>query len=268
MNDLSKFPPKATSFFQFASSHFVAVSAAITTTVACIVIVFMYSYLSVFDSSLIWLLESADIIKLCLIGFAIISGMIFSIIGMITMIQSFEKGTRSSRIFVATTFFLIFFVSLVHDIYSDIYLDSKNIEYHIYLYISFIFVVAFVAGIDLLVRSVIFQWDVGLINSIEFGAIVIVAFVFVGRAYGLWVRDISKETHTIIVREYGGYLNDIVDSKFIFITSHHTVVSSGTNIIVLQSSDVAQIVSNGRSKIDFGNTQKKYNNVLRNLLPY
>lgn len=74
MADAPNNEPFLVKYVEIASNNFAITSALATIMVAFITTLSLYSYLAVFDSSLIWLIEYQDVIKLCLVGVTLMSG--------------------------------------------------------------------------------------------------------------------------------------------------------------------------------------------------
>jgi hypothetical protein len=220
-------------------NNFAVVSAAATVLVACIVMAFLYAYLSIFDESLIWLIEYTDIIKFCLVGVAIISGIVFTPFTLFDVIRKWSRISQNRRRFIAwITVIWIVIIPIIIIIKSRIDGDPA---------LSYNFELFFTRCAVLLLSYHIYkslERNIGYWEIIELGVALVIVCGAVGRTYGLWLRDVSNEKHIIVAREQNGYLNELPGAKLIFVTSHHTVIQERDNIIAILSADVTQIISN------------------------
>ncbi|WP_018408154.1 hypothetical protein [Methylocystis rosea] len=250
MDDRSEIASNAATFFSYLSNNFVVISAAVTITIAGMVTTFIYSYLSVFDSSLVWIVESTDLVKYCVIGFALATGYIFSLYVVIDIFMKWEKLSTGTKIAVFGIMGFILILSLILDIYQDITSNNSRIEFHIYKYLAFFIMLGF-AALAFMFIEMCREVDFYLIN----GALVILVGVFLvigswamGRTYGLWLRDVSTEKHVILVRSENGYFDEILDAKIVVITANHTVIRERNNNILLPSTAIARITLTEASK--------------------
>jgi hypothetical protein len=227
----------------FLTKNFALVSAAITILSACMVMVFLFAYLSVFDWNLIWIVEYSDIIKFSLIGVAFISGSAFFVFTIFHHVQNWLifdiKLGRTAIIVVLAMFVLL----LAIDLYNDIYVESNpTIEYHIYLFLSYVFLILFAISFMEIYKvkageNISFWWVGQTLCSL------IILIGFFGRTYGLRIRDISDIRHEVIMREQGNWRHIFGDATIVLLTSHHTILKVGSTIVTLPSNDVAQIVA-------------------------
>lgn len=226
----------------YISRNFAFFTAITTVLTACITMIFLYSYLLVFDASLIWIVEYQDIIKLCLVGFALMSAPLVFVYNAMDDIRHWVKNDwRQQRKFLIITF-ILFTAGLVVSLYDDVFVSKKPAkEYHILSYISTFLIIG---GLYTLFArySEILKMKISRIIEIASVMIFIGAFVF-GRTYGLLVRDNSSESHSITINGEREVRDTYDDAKIIFVTSHHTIIRAGGSIIAIPSSDVVKIVS-------------------------
>jgi hypothetical protein len=225
----------------FLTKNFALVSAAITVLSACMVMVFLFAYLSVFDWNLIWIVEYSDIIKFSLIGVAFISGsayFVFTIFDHAHKWLIFDTKQGRTTIIVLLAMFVLM---LAIDLYYDIYVASNpTTEYHIYVFLSYVFLVVFaIACMGMYKdRENISAWVVGP----ALGSLMVLIGIF-GRTYGLRIRDISDIRHEVIMREQGSWRHIFGDATIVLLTSHHTILKVGSTVVILPSNDIAQIVA-------------------------
>jgi hypothetical protein len=227
----------------FLTKNFVLVSAAITVFSACMVMVFLFAYLYVFDWNLILIVEYYDIIKFSLIGVAFMSGsafFVFTIFANVHDLLIFDIKHGRTTVFVLLAMFILL---LATSLYYDIYVASNpTIEYHIYVFLSFVFLIFFAISCMEIYKvkageNISFRWVGQTLCSL------IILIGFFGRMYGLRIRDISDIRHEIIMREQGSWRHIFGDATIVLLTSHHTILKVGSTVVILPSNDIAQIVA-------------------------
>jgi hypothetical protein len=225
----------------FLTKNFALVSAAITVLSACMVMVFLFAYLSVFDWNLSLIVEYSDIIKFSLIGIAFMSGSAFLVYMIFHHVHDWLIfGTKQGRITIIALlaiYVLLFALSL----YNDIYVTSNpTTEYDIYRFSSVVFLILFAIQCMRIykARENISVWMVGL----ALANLILLTGTF-GHTYGLRIRDISDIRHEVIMREQGGLRHIFGDATIVLLTSHHTILKVGSTVVTLPSNDIAHIVA-------------------------
>lgn len=221
------------------SQHFAIISTFSTLFIACYVTLVLYSYFAVFDSSLIWLVEYHDIIKLCLVGIGLASGSFFFIYNIADVARSWAQMEQKRQIKYSVIVIAFFALSLAVGLYGDYNSDHPTKEYHIYSFtstIAIIFLVA-VSVITINSRAERSKYAIGLILSVLFSS-----FTF-GRTYGLYVRDVSLQYKSFVINGMADQIEAFNKVKIVFITSHHTIIYGDGKTITLRSDDIRQIIS-------------------------
>jgi hypothetical protein len=227
----------------FLTKNFALVSAAITVLSACMVMVFLFAYLSVFDWNLIWIVEYSDIIKFSLIGVAFTSGSAFFVFTIFDHAHKWLIVDIKQRRTIIIWFLSMYVLLLAFNLYNDIYVASNpTIGYHIYASLAYVFLILFAISCmeiyKLKAGENISLWWVG-----QTLCSLIILIGFFGRAYGLRIRDISDIRHEVIMREQGSWRHIFGDATIVLLTSHHTILKVGSTIVTLPSNDIAQIVA-------------------------
>jgi hypothetical protein len=227
----------------FLTKNLALVSAAITLFSACMVMVFLFAYLSVFDWNLIWIIEYSDIIKFSLIGIAFMSGSAFLLYLILSHVHDWLIfGTKRGRITIILLL-AMYVLLLAFNLYNDIYVKSNpTTEYDIYAFLSYVFLIGFAISCMEIYKvkageNISFWW----VGQTLCNLIILIGFF--GRAYGLRIRDISDIRHEVIMREQGGLRHIFGDATIVLLTSHHTIIKVGSTVVTLPSNDIAQIVA-------------------------
>ncbi len=224
----------------FITKYFAVLSAAMTGLAASISMAFLFGYLSVFDWSLIWLIEYPDILKFWLIGVAILSTSITVIFGTFDNVYKWLIANVTYQRIVIFILIAMLVINLAYELY---YSSGRQIkEYHIYSFVSYLslLLIAFVGFTVYKHKYNINMWDAGML----FSSFILIMYLF-GHTYGLKVRDIDNTKHEIVLRD-PKLQHTLSDAIVILITSHHTVVKVGQSVVALPSGDIAQITSKSR----------------------
>jgi hypothetical protein len=225
----------------FLTKNLALVSAAITLFSACMVMVFLFAYLSVFDWNLIWIIEYSNIIKFSLIGIAFMSGSAFLLYIIFNHVHDWLIfGTKQGRITIILLL-TIYVLLLALSLYKDIYVTSNpTTEYDIYAFLSYVLLIAFAIQCMRIykARENISVWMV----SLALTSLIVLTGIF-GHTYGLRIRDISDIRHEVFMREQGGLRHIFGDATIVLLTSHHTIIKVGSTVVTLPSNDIAQIVA-------------------------
>lgn len=219
----------------FLTKHFLVLSAFLLGISSALSMLFLVSYLAVFDWTLVWLIEYADLAKLFLLGAALILAML--VVGS-TYIQNFIalKGIDGKAKFVFG-FFIVAFVAwtLLQPIYEDIKKGIYFPQYHLYRAFSIVSLGYFVFGS----RFILANWKKRLKNEIMSDLLFISISISVcGLTFGYFVRDESYDKREIFTKEAS-----YPDSKIILSFSHHLAILSHDKIVILPTSDVIKIVT-------------------------
>jgi hypothetical protein len=225
----------------FLTKNFGLVSAAIAVFSACMVMVFLFAYLAVFDWNLIWIVEYSDIIKFSLIGVALMSGFAFFVFTIFDHVHKWLILDIKQRRTAIIVILAILLLMLTYNLYTDIYVASNPTkEYHIYEFFSYVFLIGFAISCISIYKD---RENIGVwMVSQALGSLIVLIGVF-GHTYGLRIRDISDIRHELIMREQSSLRHIFGDATIVLVTSHHTIVKVGSTVTTLPSNDIAQIVA-------------------------
>lgn len=226
------------------AEHFGVISALVSVIASFLTMVFLYSYLGPFDQGLIWLIEYPDVIKFCLIGIAILSGILTFFLYFIQDFNSYLKSTASSQLYFLIFIFVLLTMLLATELYADRYLSSiPTTEYHIFKYVTLIALVAVIASV--MKTAAKFSTQIDTISFIQvtyiLSAMLFLIFL-IGRTAGLYVRDAPSTTYTISFTPESGFA-PAQGARIVMITSRYTVFSNRDGLTTVPSSIVIKIVS-------------------------
>ncbi len=103
----------------FLTKNFAVISAATTGVAACMAMVFLFAYLSVFDWNLIWIVEYTDIIKFCLIGVAILSSSSWFVFAVFDDVYNLIVANDKKQWYAIIVAVCLFAVLLALNLYED-----------------------------------------------------------------------------------------------------------------------------------------------------
>lgn len=239
MADAPNNEPFLVKYAEIASNNFAITSALATIMIAFITTLSLYSYLAVFDSSLIWLIEYQDVIKLCLVGVALMSGSFLVIYSFADGVSYHMKAGRKPLVFAGLIVFSLV-LSFSINIYMDYNSSYPKKEYHIFLFASSLLIFFIVYAMINIIERDTWRGRRTLTNAVL--VMLLSSYVF-GRTHGLYVRDVSREYHSFVISERADQLEAFDKAKFVFVTSHHTIIFGEERTITLQSADIKQMTS-------------------------
>jgi hypothetical protein len=221
------------------TSNFALASAtAIGFAVFCSTI-FLYAYIRVFDSRLIWLVEYTDVLKVGLIAIAVASGFAFFVWMVVddayTWATKDDKGTKWNK----WSWPVLIFVSMLAWLYDE-YANPTAVGPR-YVLIVNIHTSVFMLGV---VTMRMVQFVHGLQNvtarGLFFVILLITLFVgSLGSSFGYYTRDGWTGWDQRIVLE-----GEILPSaRLIMVTSRHAVVYADRATIVVPADDLKRITT-------------------------
>jgi hypothetical protein len=221
----------------FLTKHFLVLSLALALIASGISMLFLAVYLSVFDWSLIWLIEYSDLTKFFLLGAALFLTVVVIGANLIHTFVVLTMDTRKNQIIWGSILGSVLLSLFAFPIYRDFQRGLYPPSFHVYLLFSALM------GVAVLIR---FSRSTG--RSFGWRAfatdIAVLAFsisVF-GNTFGYYVRDQSSNLQDVSTKDatYTG-------AKIIMMLSHHIAFVAQGHIIVLPSADITKIVANPAS---------------------
>ena len=219
----------------FLTKHFLVLSAFLLGISAALSMLFLSAYLTVFDWTLIWLIEYTDLAKLFLLGASLILAML---VGSSSYLQNFivwkVMSGRAKLVFGFLIAAILAWTQL-QPIYADFKKDLYFPHYHVYRATS-AGLVAYVVFGSRFIRT---NWSNGnkneMLNDLLFAAISITIF---GLTFGYYVRDESYDRRDIFTKE-----TIFPDARVILSLSHHLAFLSHGSIVILPTNDITKIVT-------------------------
>jgi len=220
----------------FLTKHFWVLSTAITSLLAAVTYFFIYSYLSVFDYSLIFIVESTDVLKFTFIAFSIaagLSGLIYSFIlnfHLYIVERTMNKWVIAVLLFsfVALSGFNIWQYQFVHYVQGRWLYEGHRLS-------SQFFIIYWLFSI----RKNVINWP----NLPKLGIFADISIFFIsiyiwGATYGLSVK-FSEQNHSDVLIKDSQMLHD---ATIVMLLSHHSIFLVGQTIVTMPSANVTRIV--------------------------
>ena len=224
---------------KIAVDNFAALSAISSAVAASLSMIFIFGYLSVFNTSLIMILEYSDIFKFILLGICIGFGLLAAFLSVINIaIYTIkDKATTTwSKVVVVSIF--VFVVIIIPTLAAWLK-DSPDFHYDVFRSITGL------AALSFLFSSLRIHENFRNLTAINiFGNILsLYCFIYLlGGTFGLYV-DTAGTPHRITLREGTNITRTLSDAKLVLFTSHHIIAKVGSEISVFQMADVLEVTS-------------------------
>jgi hypothetical protein len=220
---------------QFVKEHFALTSALAIVTGVTLATVFLYGYLSVFDSRLFWLVQYQDILTFSLIAVATI-GAVSSLIP-----PTFATISASGLVKGVPEWGFIVFVGiiLVVGIAQTLFGEYRSPEPQ-YSHIVFGFITIFLCACVVFTFTRFIHlgtWP----NTIQMGwvlAVTMTAAYSFGTWLGFSVLQSKANNQDILLKS-----ETINKAKIVMATSHHTILYKDNVVYVVPTADIVKIVS-------------------------
>jgi hypothetical protein len=228
------YPAKPTTVItrlEFMTKHFAVLSATITIMSIVGATLCLYFYLSIFDASLIWLVQYSDILQFSLISLAVVSSVVWIAEAYLSDTykwagQDPEEAGRAIRFALALAG--LGFASLI--IGDE--LNNGPIQFHVLLYATIIIPCVLVYktrrhGIAWLRR---FRDS----STIPIG---VAAIALLGSTFGLYVRDVQDTRYDVTTKT-----ERIENVNIVISLGRATVLYDKTRVTVIPESELQKIV--------------------------
>jgi hypothetical protein len=226
----------------YITKNFLVISSIVTILAPSITIILLYSYLSVFNSNLIWVIEYSDVITLsflCIVIIAVVTNALFNCYILIYSGWFLDSKlarnvliTASAITVICAAALLMYFVYFTNGI-SDV-IRSGFIKLIIFSLLSGVSVILILYFLIILSKD----WpNVSPIRGIAFLNILIIFSYIWGTTYGLLVKIDTKSRVEVKIRD--SVL--ITDVLLVIFLSHHAVFADGEKVFVVPTSDVLRI---------------------------
>lgn len=192
----------------------------------------LYSYVAVFDSSLIWLVEYGDIAKIWIVITATTASTAFFYNYILDDIVDFvfDDDFANMRVRVLTA---LFFTLFAIDILGDETSTTTHYEFHLFKFLA----IAMAVVIAMLVRNVMRRKTNFKPKQIynDVGLILMTVAVF-GRLYGIYIRDFDVANTVIHAKNHASYSGSII-----LRTGRDYALKIGDKITVIPISEIVSI---------------------------
>ncbi len=217
----------------FLTKHYIVLSTGSIVLSSIIVMDFLFAYLSVFDYSLIWVIEYTDVAKFSLLSVAFVSAWGTFAAGWLQDLYNILKGPSKWWIAGLVLFGIIVFGIDPWQIYIDVKADNHHGTYDVSLLLSKILLV-YILYLSLAHRP---QWAsrnfTTIINDISQ---IIIAFGAFGSTFGLYVKDVQTKEHTVITKN-----STFEHTRIVMLLSHHSIFLRDGSALIIPSSDIQSI---------------------------
>jgi uncharacterized protein (DUF3820 family) len=229
------------SAMEWLTKNFVVVSAIVVLGAAAASVLFLISYLVVFDWTLIWFVEYSDLTKLFITFGALAGGFVFVII---MLWQSYYDAEHSEHLpstvmwfqrktIPFVTFGELTLIGLGIDLYHDFTTENSHVLFHFEFATSQLgFILLLFAIFDGYSRLI----DGNLLQIVAVLIITVGLVTMTGRTFGRYAREVVEPHVTIWAKR-----DEFPNGRIIMWFSHHVAFYTGKKVIVLPTADIAQV---------------------------
>jgi len=225
--------------FDFLTKNFLVLSAMVLAAASTFTMLFLATYLSLFDWSLIWLVEYSDLTKFFLLASALLSFLAILSVQVIPQLDMWmNKNLRYRRWFLAALLLILFWQPL-YGLYSDVR-SAGNVVHNAPAYSVLKLICYIVAGLMIFafVRHrphwLARDWPKMMLDT----GIVAIFVGLLGITFAAYVKDESTLSRTITTKAHV-YKN----AKIILLLSHHIALTESNRVIVVPTSEITEMVS-------------------------
>jgi hypothetical protein len=231
---------KASPLLTFVAGNLASISAIGVFTAVVYSTLFLYSYLSIFDWRLIWIIDYSDIFKVGLVALGVLSSVIIIVLQVLHMFLGVTRlaqwGKHKPQIWFLSSLGLGALAAFVFVEWRHPAPYQLNVAYAS----SAIFLLGFCyIAWRILTRSELLTTEriVGLF------ALLILTAVTAGSTFGTVTKYSEGFRYDIFLKD-----REMADLRLVMFTSHHTVLYSGNRVIVLPTADIVRIVAHPRDE--------------------
>ncbi len=215
------------------TKHFLVLSAAAAGLSAFLVMIFLTSYLGIFDLSLVWIIEYQDVAKLALLSIALVSGYAAFSLGWASDFIAYVNQPSKTWLWILISGLFLQVLGATVTIYFDIRSNSPLYYYHILRPVSQSLVVYLIALPFFRVQHWKAKNWYAISNDVS---TYIVAVGVFGSTLGVYVRDVKGYDHVITTKS-----NVFRKASIVLLTSHHSVFLVGGYPVIVPTPDVTSI---------------------------
>jgi len=224
--------------WSFLLDHFGTISTIFTAMAASLSMIFLFSYLSVFDAFLIMTIEYGDLLKFLIVGICLLYAIFAAVRFLIDLVVGVRAAAKPSKTSIAITIGIIVLYAILPLLASYLY-DRTSLAYEIGRAISILYGSA-VVFITIRYYSNTSTSFPSVSNIYNFGAMIALLIVFIGTTCGVYVRD-KGSLHSIVIKENEGMTRTIESARLVLFTSHHVILSYSNTILLVPTVNIAEI---------------------------
>ena len=116
---------------EFLNKYFIVLSATAAVAASVFSMVFLTSYLAVFDWSLVWLIESSDVAKFGLMAVAIVSPLLATLSNNLNAFHGWFAQKQKGYLWVILILVALIVAGSASNIYHDIKQQTGQGTYHL-----------------------------------------------------------------------------------------------------------------------------------------
>jgi hypothetical protein len=215
-------------YFAIASASLLGVSAVIT-------IAFVFAYLAIFDWTLIWIIEYADLVKFWLLGIALFMSVfaIVSTLGGIFYVGIIRNPIRHNMVVMIVTgsLFLVLLIAWLY--FADI-----NTSFRVQIVLS-VFLTAILFSMVFRFAPELGRGDDGW-TIYNFLLVLIITVTALGTLTGEYVKTVNKKRYSVSLRD-----NSIIaDAIVVMLLTHHSIFYVDKHVVLIPSTEIKKISAN------------------------
>ncbi|MDO8980305.1 MAG: hypothetical protein Q7V17_13835 [Afipia sp.] len=225
--------------FDFLTRNFVVISAIIVAIASTLTMLFLVAYLSLFDWSLIWLIEYSDLTKFFLLAAALLSVLALLSIQFLPQLDLWMNQNLPYRRWFLAALILVFLGQPLYSLYSD-FRAAGSTPQNAPAY-SGLKLACYIAALGTIWAFVQHRSDWKKRNWHKMLLDIGLVGVFVGLlgiTFAVYVKDESTLVRTITTKAQT-YKN----AKIILLLSHHIAFAEGNRVIVVPTAEITEMVS-------------------------
>lgn len=227
---------------EYFSKHFAVISVVSTLWSAGLVLAFFVGYLSVFDSSLIWLVEYQDLLKFGVVTFSIVAASIAILANVYHGITQWSDN-KPLRYFIISC--SVMFALVLG--YRALFTQNNGNGWLIAISVGLLFVfIKILAEVPEAIKepSINPHWVVQKLILVP----VFICWIW-GQSYGKIVKE-SPKFLDIETGVSSKMPDDLRGLQLVLFLSHHAIFRTNDKIIVIPSGDITRLSMSAVNKVD------------------
>lgn len=190
--------------------------------------IFLYAYLSVFDWRLIWIIEYSDILKVGLVAL----GALFLVVTIVLSIVQVSRWLRFLSWYAASAGAIsAALLATYFEWHSEVPRWGSHISFSAFAMLTLV-VGGYIASL-LLRPSPPTAYRIVILV-----VLLVVTAIAAGVAFGFAAKESRRPGYDVSLKD-----RELADLRLVLFTSHHTVLYSGGQLIILPTSEILKIVT-------------------------